>query len=94
MAWRLGWVQMAHLREWRSMEGGGSGGVFIGGPLAWALFGVRSFCGLWGGGALVALRSFSGSLGFPVTDFVAAPRQTSNVRLARVNLSVNTKSTG
>lgn len=51
MAWRSGWVQMAHLREWRSMDGGGSGGVFIGGPLAGAWFGVRSFCGLCGGGA-------------------------------------------
>jgi hypothetical protein len=34
MASRPGWVQMAHLREWRSIDDGGSGGVFIGGPLA------------------------------------------------------------
>jgi hypothetical protein len=34
IASRFGCVQMAHLREWRSLDDGGSGGVFILGPLA------------------------------------------------------------
>jgi len=80
MASRSEWLQMAHLREWRSGDGGalpelwasGPGAVFIGCPLAQSKVLVPG--SLW---CEVNCRGslgfpFGEACGFPVTNFAAA----------------------